>query len=78
VAQALARWDSEEFEEAFDPDEFPEEPVPGLFDRVIDERTGGNLIMVESGWGDGYYPTFIGRTESGEVACFVTDFLVVP
>ena len=78
VSRALARWDAEEFEEAFDPDEFPEEPVPGLFDRVIDERTGGNLIMVESGWGDGYYPTFIGRTESGEVACFVTDFLVVP
>ncbi|GIE55721.1 hypothetical protein BJY16_004277 [Actinoplanes octamycinicus] len=78
VSRALARWDSEEFEETFDPEDFPDEPVPGLFDRVIDRRTGGNVIMVESGWGDGYYPTFIGRTATGEVASFVTDFLVLP
>ncbi|MFI1996489.1 DUF4241 domain-containing protein [Actinoplanes sp. NPDC020271] len=78
VSRLLAEWDSEDFEEAFDPDEFPEEPVPGHFDQVVDEDSGANVIMVESGWGDGYYPTYVGRTESGEVAAFVTDFLVVP
>ncbi|GLW28315.1 DUF4241 domain-containing protein [Actinoplanes regularis] len=78
VSQILARWDSEDFEEVFDADEFPETPVPGHFGEVIDEDSGANLIMVESGWGDGYYPTYVGRTESGEPACFVTDFLVVP
>ncbi|GAA2700018.1 DUF4241 domain-containing protein [Actinoplanes palleronii] len=78
VGQILARWDSEDFEEAFDPDDFPEAPVPGHFAQVVDEKSGANLIMVESGWGDGYYPTYVGLTESGDVACFVTDFLVVP
>ncbi|GIF07825.1 hypothetical protein Asi03nite_53630 [Actinoplanes siamensis] len=78
VSRILAGWDSDDFEEAFDPDEFPEAPVPGHVDEVVDEDSGANLIMVESGWGDGYYPTYLGRTGSGEVACFVTDFLVVP
>ncbi|AEV83937.1 hypothetical protein ACWT_2504 [Actinoplanes sp. SE50] len=78
VSRILAGWDTEEFEETFDPDEFPEEPIPGHFDHVIDPDTGANLIMAESGWGDGFYPTYVGRTADGEVACFVTDFLVVP
>ncbi|BCY07793.1 DUF4241 domain-containing protein [Actinoplanes sp. L3-i22] len=78
VSRILADWDADDFEDAFDPDDFPEAPVPGHFDQVVDEDSGANVIMVESGWGDGYYPTYVGRTESGEVACFVTDFLVAP
>ncbi|MFF5974646.1 DUF4241 domain-containing protein [Streptomyces sp. NPDC012769] len=37
-----------------------------------------NLAGFTSGWGDGCYPTWIGRDADGEVACFVTDFLVAP
>jgi hypothetical protein len=45
--------------------------------KVIDPTSGANLIAFESGWGDGAYPTWIGRTAAGEVACFVADMLVV-
>jgi hypothetical protein len=37
---------------------------------------GANLIAYHSGWGDGSYPTWIGRSTSGDVACFVTDMLL--
>jgi hypothetical protein len=40
--------------------------------------TGHNLVAFTSGWGDGAYPTWIGRTAAGEVTCFVTDFFVAP
>jgi hypothetical protein len=31
-----------------------------------------------AGWGDGAYPTWVGRDARGDVTCFVTDFFVVP
>ena len=34
--------------------------------------------MIRTALGDGVYPTWIGRTVEGEVACFVTEFFVVP
>lgn len=37
------------------------------------------LVGFTSGHGDdGIYPTWVGRTHDGEVACFVTDFFAVP
>ncbi|MFF3211560.1 DUF4241 domain-containing protein [Streptomyces sp. NPDC002886] len=39
---------------------------------------GGTLAGFTSGWGDGVYPTWVGRDEAGEVTCFLTDFFVVP
>ncbi|MEE1756990.1 DUF4241 domain-containing protein [Streptomyces sp. SP18CS02] len=40
--------------------------------------TGHNLVAFTSGWGDGVYPTWVGRDADGAITCFVTDFFVVP
>jgi hypothetical protein len=45
---------------------------------ATDPASGQSLAAFSSGWGDGAYPTWIGRDATGEVACFVTDFLVLP
>lgn len=55
-----------------------------LFNGMDDDVTvsfdlpdaGANLIAFASGWGDGAYPTWIGRDASGEVVCFVADMLL--
>lgn len=39
---------------------------------------GRHVVHVTAGWGDGVYPTFVGRTTAGDVASFVIDFQVVP
>lgn len=57
----------------------------GLIDDVMgtktavvpDPESGATLVAYSSGWGDGSYPTWIGRTASGEVACFVSDMLIL-
>jgi hypothetical protein len=35
------------------------------------------LVTFSAGGGDGHYPTWVGRTAEGEVACFLTDFLIL-
>lgn len=40
--------------------------------------SGSNLIAYQSGWGDGSYPTWIGRGHGGNVTCFVSDMLLTP
>ncbi|MEW2545860.1 DUF4241 domain-containing protein [Streptomyces sp. NPDC047002] len=35
------------------------------------------VVVFRTGWGDGDYPTWIGRTARGDVACFLTDFGVL-
>lgn len=45
---------------------------------VTDPGTGHSMAVFPSGWGDGSYPTWIGRTAGNEVACFVTEFFAVP
>jgi Protein of unknown function (DUF4241) len=45
---------------------------------LADPGSGHNLVAFSSGWGDGAYPTWIGRTLTGEVACLVTEFFVIP
>jgi hypothetical protein len=49
-----------------------------LFWNLRDERSGHNIVAFRSGYGDGAYPTWVGRTATGEIAQFVTDLLVVP
>lgn len=36
------------------------------------------LVAFPSGWGDGGYPTWIGRDAQGQVTGFLTEFFVVP
>jgi hypothetical protein len=76
---AIAGWEYEQVEAAFIPAELPDAPIPGgALSAVTDERTGANVVAVISGLGDGMYPTFTGYAASGEVASFVTDFMVIP
>ncbi|WP_208544350.1 DUF4241 domain-containing protein [Saccharomonospora piscinae] len=49
----------------------------GTAAQVADPASGATLVGFPSGWGDGVYPTWVGRTAAGEVACFVADFLVL-
>lgn len=44
---------------------------------TLDEASGVNLIMVESGWGDGVYASYWGYDAEGEPVCLVTDFSVL-
>ncbi|MFS8095587.1 DUF4241 domain-containing protein [Lentzea alba] len=54
------------------------EAVAETHSTVLTEPTSGTtLVAYSSGWGDGSYPTWIGRTASGEVACFVSDMLIL-
>lgn len=49
-------------------------PAPG----TLDGADGTPLLVVfASGWGDGHYPTWVGRTAIGEIGCFLTDFFVL-
>jgi hypothetical protein len=78
AVRALAEWDYQRLEEAYIPAQLPERPVPGALDAITAEQSGANVIVVSSGWGDGYYPTFIGYTGARQVGSFVTDFMVLP
>ncbi|MEV5974465.1 DUF4241 domain-containing protein [Streptomyces sp. NPDC051921] len=49
---------------------------PAVF--MAEGEDGHTLAGFTSGWGDGCYPTWIGRDTAGEVVCFVTDFRVAP
>ena len=45
------------------------------FDRYT-TLPGGAMVAWSSGWGDGAYPTWIGRDAAGAVTCFVADMLL--
>ncbi|THV26455.1 DUF4241 domain-containing protein [Glycomyces paridis] len=74
---ALRGWEYEETEERLIDATDWEGPVPGLVSAVTDTATGANVVIVGTGWGDGVYPTFIGRDAEGAVTRLVTDFLLI-
>jgi hypothetical protein len=44
---------------------------------VVEPASGLNVVIFNCGMGDGYYPTWVGRTAAGELACFVADLEVL-
>lgn len=40
---------------------------------ITDSETALNIVAFKCGMGDGMYPTWIGRTTAGEVACFIAN-----
>lgn len=75
---ALARLDEDRLEAALLTEYDADAPVPWLARAVVDPATGAEVVALGSGWGDGVYPTFVGRDAHGAAVSFVTDFLVLP
>ncbi|WP_067502990.1 DUF4241 domain-containing protein [Actinoplanes sp. TFC3] len=71
----LARWPYERLESTYLADQSA--AAPAVVDAVTDDDTGANVVAVQTGWHDGGYATFVGRTAGGAVASFVTDFRVL-
>jgi len=46
-------------------------PIEAAIQAVVDEPTGANVYVVDSGWGDEVYPTLSRWTAGNEVASFV-------
>lgn len=44
----------------------------------LDKTIGpSNILMFESGWGDGFYASYFGFDSKGRVVCLLTDFQVI-
>jgi hypothetical protein len=71
VAHAMGEWLDDNHDTAYD-DVFDAQAAP-----MRDPETGNALVAFVSGWGDGSYPTWIGRTGAGDVACYVVDTFVL-
>lgn len=52
-------------------------PVAPRWAHELPGPEGVNLITVESGWGVGSYPVWVGRDVDGGLTCFVVDFQVL-
>jgi hypothetical protein len=76
--EALDEWDYDRIEDVFIPAQIPLDPIDAVIVATVDEPTGANVYVVGSGWGDGSYATYVGRTADRNISSFVTDFRVLP
>ena len=76
--EALTQWDYDRVEDTFIPAQIPHDPIEAVIAAVVENPTAANVYVVGSGWGDGVYATYVGRTEDGRIATFLTDFRVIP
>ena len=57
---------------------FPGEQRFGVTVEVeVDPGSGANVVAFSSGFGDGAYPSFVGRDGEGRLAVILTDFAVL-
>ncbi|WP_329563843.1 DUF4241 domain-containing protein [Kitasatospora sp. NBC_01266] len=78
ASTALGDFLGEEYEllnDALFGNEVPE-PVGPV--ALTDPASGHNVVAFASGWGDGCYPTWLGRDADGRVTGYLTEFFVVP
>jgi len=47
------------------------------WDWLLWERNNANVAMFKTGWGDGFYATYIGYDNAGNICRLVTDFGVI-
>jgi hypothetical protein len=49
----------------------------GIADVRLADPSGKNCIIFETGWGDDWYTSYVGRDLSGTVCCLLTEFGVL-
>lgn len=51
-------------------------PYHQCMNMLLDSKTGLNICVFHSGYGDGCYPSFWGLGSDGTTVCLVTDFML--